>query len=74
MKKITVSDEVYRKLVALEGGRSFSEVIDKLIRANVRRRAEMIIVALEGGVLPELEEAVRLVRREFRVRLVEDPL
>jgi predicted CopG family antitoxin len=74
MKKITVSDEVYRKLVALKGGRSLSEVIDELIRANVRRRAEMIIAASEGGVLPELEEAVRLVRREFRVRSVEDPL
>jgi hypothetical protein len=30
--------------------------------------------AARGGVLPELEEAVRLVRREFRVRSVEDPL
>jgi len=74
MKKITVSDEVYRKLVALKGGRSFSEVIDELIRANVRRRAEMIIAASKGGVSPELEEAVRLVRGEFRARPVEDPL
>jgi len=74
MKKITVSDEVYRKLVALKGGRSFSEVIDELIRANVRRRAEMIIVASEGGVLPELEEAVRLVKEGFRARSVEDLL
>jgi predicted CopG family antitoxin len=74
MKTITISDEVYRKLVALKGGKSFSEVIDELIRANVRRRAEMIIAASEGGVLPELEEAVRLVRGEFRARSVEDPL
>ena len=74
MKKITVSDEVYRKLVALKGGRSFSEVIDELIRANVRRRAEMIIVASEGGVLPGLEEAVRLVKEGFRARSVEDLL
>jgi len=49
MKKITVSDEVYRKLVALKGGRSFSEVIDELIRANVRKRAEMIIAISKGG-------------------------
>ena len=73
MKKITVSDEVYRKLAALKGGRSFSEVIDELIRANVRKRAEMIIAISKGGVSPELEEAVRLVRREFRARLVEAP-
>ena len=66
--------EVYRKLVALKGEKSFSEVIDELIRANVRRRAEMIIVASEGDVLPELEEAVRLMREGFRARSVEDPL
>jgi len=74
MKKITVSDEVHRKLAALKGGRSFSEVIDELIRANVRKRAEMIIAISKGGVSPELEEAVRLVRGEFRARPVEDPL
>jgi predicted CopG family antitoxin len=74
MKKITVSDEVYRKLVALKGGRSFSEVIDELIRANVRKRAEMIIAIWKGGASPELEEAVRLVKEGFRARPVEDPL
>jgi predicted CopG family antitoxin len=74
MKKITVSDEVYRKLVALKGGRSFSEVIDELIRANVRKRAEMIIAISKGGVSPELEEAVRLAKEGFRTRFVEDPL
>ena len=30
--------------------------------------------AARGGVLPELEEAVRLVREGFRARPVEDPL
>ncbi|MCC6059858.1 MAG: antitoxin VapB family protein [Thermofilum sp.] len=73
MKTITINDEVYRKLVALKGGRSFSEVIDELIRANVRKRAEMIIAISKGGVSPELEEAVRLVREEFKARLVEAP-
>jgi hypothetical protein len=34
----------------------------------------MIIVASEGGVLPELEEAVRLVKEGFRARSVEDLL
>lgn len=71
MKTITVSDEVYRKLVALKGERSFSEVIDELIMANVRKRAEMIISISAGGVSPELEEAVRLVREKFGARLVE---
>ena len=74
MKTITISDEVYRKLVALKGGRSFSEVIDELIRTNVRKRAEMIIAASKGGVSPELVESVRLARGEFRARPVQDPL
>jgi predicted CopG family antitoxin len=74
MKTITISDEVYRKLVALKGGRSFSEVVDELIRANVRKRAEMIMAASKGGASPELEEAVRLVKEGFRARPVEDPL
>ena len=47
---------------------------DELIRANVRRRVEMIIAISKGGVSPELEEAVRLVREEFKARLGEDPL
>jgi hypothetical protein len=44
---------------------------DEPIRANVRRRAEMIIAISKGGVSPELEEAVRLVREGFGARYPE---
>ncbi|MCC5998524.1 MAG: antitoxin VapB family protein [Thermofilum sp.] len=43
MKKITVSDKVYKKLLALKGEKTFTEIIDELIRENVKKRAEMII-------------------------------
>ncbi len=35
MKKITVSDKVYKKLSALKGEKTFTEIIDELIRENV---------------------------------------
>ncbi|MEM0226369.1 MAG: antitoxin VapB family protein [Thermofilaceae archaeon] len=71
MKTITISDEVYYKLVALKGDRSFTEVIDELIRSNVKGRIQMII-ALSRKAAPEgLEEVVRLVREGFKARLVE---
>ena len=38
MKTITISDEVYRKLVSIKGDKTFSQVIDELImRARNQR-------------------------------------
>ncbi|MEM0040735.1 antitoxin VapB family protein [Thermofilum sp.] len=37
MKKITVSDKVYKKLLALKGEKTFTEIIDELIRENVKK-------------------------------------
>jgi predicted CopG family antitoxin len=71
MKTITISDEVYYKLVALKGRRSFTEVIDELIRANVKKRAEMIISLSSRSPPAELDEAVRLTREGFRARFIE---
>lgn len=71
MKTITISDEVYYKLVALKGDRSFTDVIDDLIRSNVRSRVEMIISLSRRRAPEELEETVRLVREGFKARFVE---
>jgi hypothetical protein len=43
MKTITISDEVYEKLSRLKGKRSFSEIIDLLLRTSVERRIDMLI-------------------------------
>ena len=72
MKTITVSDEVYRKLVALKraGGRSFSQVIDELIRSRVDLRVERLIEEsrrLEG--VEEIERIVRELRERFGLRV-----
>jgi len=35
MKTITISDDVYEKLVRIKGKKSFSAIIDELIKRNV---------------------------------------
>ncbi len=71
MKTITISDDVYRKLVSLKGRKSFSQIIDELIRSNVDRRVQKIIELSREEVsnLEELENVVRKIREEFRVRI-----
>ncbi len=70
MKTITISDEVYRKLVAIKGNRTFSQVIDELIRRDISRRIEKVIETCsrrpEG--VEELEEIVKAIRNTFKVR------
>lgn len=70
MKTITISDEVYRKLVAIKGDKTFSQVIDELIRRDVGRRAERIIEVCSRRAegVEELEEIVRAIRDSFKVR------
>ncbi|WP_083809349.1 antitoxin VapB family protein [Archaeoglobus veneficus] len=43
MKTITISDDVYEKLARIKGKKSFSAVIDELIKKNVEKRIEMLI-------------------------------
>jgi len=71
MKTISVSDEVYRKLVALKKGRSFSEVIDELIRSNVARRIDAILKLSGVGLDEDLERVVRTIRESFKARINE---
>ena len=70
MKTITISDDVYEKLVKIKGEKSFSAIIDELIRKNVEKRIDMLIEAsMKTGFEEELERVSREVRRSFRVRI-----
>jgi len=71
MKKITVSDKVYKKLLALKGEKTFTEIIDELIRENVKKRAEMIISLSTKSPPEEYEEAIKLVKEGLRARHIE---
>lgn len=69
MKTITISDDVYWKLVSIKGDRSFSKVIDDLIRSSVSLRARKILeVTIESENVDELEDIMKEIRRSFRVR------
>ena len=70
MKTITVSDEVYRKLISIKGDRTFSQVIDELIRRDVERRVEKLIevAASRPEGVEDLEEIVESIRKLFRVK------
>ena len=47
MKTITISDEVYEKLIRIKGKKSFSAIIDELIKRNVEKRIDMLIKSAE---------------------------
>jgi len=70
LKTITVSDEVYRKLISIKGDRTFSQVIDELIRRDVERRVEKLIevAASRPEGVEDLEEIVESIRKLFRVK------
>jgi len=70
MKTITVSDEVYEKLVRIKGKKSFSAIIDDLISKNVDKRVEMLINSAEKtGYEEELEKISKEIRKSFKVRI-----
>ncbi len=73
MKTITISDEVYEKLVKIKGKKSFSAVIDELIRNNVEKRIGALIkLAEKSGYEDELLKISNGIRKEFKVRFFED--
>ncbi|MEM1583855.1 MAG: antitoxin VapB family protein [Nitrososphaerota archaeon] len=73
MKTITVSDEVYEELESIKGKRSFSEVINFLIKSNVSLRIEKILSLSNylTGSEDEMLEVVKRIKAEFRVRTYE---
>jgi len=69
MKTITISDEVYEKLVRIKGKKSFSAIIDELIKRNVEKIIDMLIKSAERtGYEDELENISKEIRKSFRVR------
>ena len=57
MKTITLSDEIYEKLVKIKGEMSFNAIIEELIKKNVEKRIEQLVEVLEEtGYEEELEE------------------
>jgi predicted CopG family antitoxin len=69
MKTITISDDVYEKLVRIKGKKSFSAIIDELIKRNVEKRIDMLIKSAEKtGYEDELEKVSKEIRKSFRVR------
>ncbi|RLI86399.1 MAG: hypothetical protein DRP01_04315 [Archaeoglobales archaeon] len=69
MKTITISDDVYEKLVKIKGKNSFSAIIDELIKRNVEKRIDMLIESAEKtGYEDELEKISKEIRKNFRVR------
>jgi len=71
MKTITISDETYRRLESLKGGRSFSETIEGLIAGSVETRIDRLLElgAARTGREDELAEIVKGIRSRTRVRM-----
>ncbi|MHA1808870.1 MAG: antitoxin VapB family protein, partial [Candidatus Heimdallarchaeaceae archaeon] len=66
MKTITISDEIYEKLIQIKGNRSFSQLIDELIIKDVEKRIDLLIEAAEKtGYEKELEEISKKIRTGF---------
>jgi len=70
MKTITISEEVYRKLVSIKGDKTFSQIIEELIKRDVERRVEKIIevAASRPEGVEDLEKVIRDIRKSFGVR------
>ena len=70
MKTITISDDAYRRLESLKGGRSFSETIEGLIAGSAGARIDRLLELgfSKTGREDELSEVVKGIRERTRVR------
>ena len=70
MKTITISDDAYRRLESLKGGRSFSETIEGLIAGSAGARIDSLLELgfSKTGREDELSEVVKGIRERTRVR------
>ncbi|MHA1668325.1 MAG: antitoxin VapB family protein [Candidatus Heimdallarchaeaceae archaeon] len=69
MKTITISDEIYNKLIQIKGNRSFTQLIDDLLTKDVEKRIDLLIKASKtSGHEKELEEISSKIRCNFKVR------
>ncbi len=69
MKTITISDEIYEKLIQIKGNRSFNQLLDDLLSKDVEKRIDLLIeAASKTGYEKELEEISKQIRTNFKVR------
>jgi predicted CopG family antitoxin len=77
-KTITISDEVYEKLVRLKGNKSFNEIINELNQFyNENRKGRREVLDKIFGVLSkeeaeEIEKIIEQSRHNFRPRILDD--
>ena len=70
MKTITISDDAYRRLESLKGGRSFSETLEGLIAGSAGARIDRLLElgVSKTGREDELSEVVKGIRERTRAR------
>ncbi|MEM0496014.1 MAG: antitoxin VapB family protein [Candidatus Nitrosocaldus sp.] len=69
MKTITVSDDVYERLLRIKGKKSFSALIDELISKNVEKRLKLLLdSAVTTGHEDEFERVMKEIREQFKSR------
>lgn len=69
MKTITISDDVYERLLRIKGKKSFSALIDELISKNVEKRLKLLLdSAVTTGHEDEFERVMKEIREQFKSR------
>ena len=71
MKTLMITDEVYRKLAAVKGERSFSELLDEILAAVKKERNARLTKffgILSNKEADEMRKNVAEFRRNFKVR------
>lgn len=70
MKTISIRDDIYDRLVNMkEGGESFSDVIEKLLKRERFSIEEYFGALRESSVLDEIMEYSRKARKSARMRI-----
>lgn len=71
MKTLMITDEVYRKLAEVKGGRSFSELLDEILASVKKERNERLrrfFGILSDKEADEMRKNVAEFRKNFKVR------
>ncbi|MCL4379856.1 antitoxin VapB family protein [Candidatus Marsarchaeota archaeon] len=72
MKTLMITDDVYMKLAALKGKKSFGAAIDELIvesRAAKKNKLKKYFGILSDSEADEMRASIMEVRKNFKVRL-----
>ncbi len=68
VKTISIKESVYKKLVELKGNKSFSEIIEELIRRNVNIKKFKGILK-DSKVLDEISKEIEKERKRIKIRI-----